>query len=187
MAFDTYGAPQFGLKDCVVATFNSTGNYADEVDVPSVQMMGFTLQQVAAQLEGDDSITDSQSSAIGGQIELRFGSISLAALQVILGQAISSSGSSPNRMRQIQVGGGDKMPYFGICGKADASQGAGDTHVFVAKCKVMGDVSLAQLEYGQYAIPSMTVQAVTDETHDIVTIIEHEAATAVAIPPTNIQ
>lgn len=187
MAFDSFGAPQFGLNDVKVATWNATDDYGTAVDVPSAQMFGSSLQQVSAQLEGDDQITDTQSSAIGSEVRVRFGSLSLAALEVILGQSISSSGSSPNQVQQIQLGGGDKMPYFGICGKVDATQGSGDTHVFVAKCKAMGDVSLAQLEYGQYAIPELTVQAINDTTYDIITIIEHETAASVAIPPTNIQ
>lgn len=187
MAFDSYGAPQFGLSDVKVATYNATDDYATAVDVPSVQMLGVSLQQVSAQLEGDDQITDSQSSAIGTETRLRFGSVSLAALEVMLGQSISSSGSSPNQVQQIKMSGGDKMPYFGIVGRADATQGSGDTQVFIPKCKIMGDVTLASLEYGQYAIPEMTVQAVDDTTYGLVIVIEEETAAAVAIPPTNVQ
>jgi hypothetical protein len=187
MAFDNYGAPQFGLNDCKVATWTATDTYGTEVDVPSVQMMGTSLQQVSAQLEGDDQITDTQSSVTGVEVRLRFGSVSLAALEVILGQAISSSGSTPNRVSQIKLGGSDKMPYFGICGAANATQGTGDTHVFIPKAKVMGNVALTSMEYGQYAIPELTVFGVNDTTYDAMVLIEHETATAVAIPPTNVQ
>lgn len=186
MSFDAYGAPTFGLRDVKVAAWNATNDYGTEVDVPSVQMMGTTLQQVAAQLEGDDSITATASRAIGGQVQLRFGSVSLAALEVMLGQAATSSVASPNQVKQLKISGGDTMPYFGIVGQAYAEEGDGDLHVFIPKCKITGDIQLANLQYGQFAIPEMTIQAVDDATYGIVNLVEHQTATAVAIPPANI-
>ncbi len=183
--FDTYGAPQYGLNDVKVATWTSTGVYASEVDVPSVQMMGTTLKMQAAQLEGDDSIQASAARAIGAEVRMRFGSISIEALEVLLGQSAAASGT-PESQQNLQIEGGDKMPYFGICGKALAEEGDGDTHVFLPKCKIMGDVTIAQLEYGKFAIPEVTVQAVDDATYGIVNVVEHSEDTEVAIPPTGI-
>lgn len=183
MAFDSFGAPQFGLNDVKVAAYNATNDYGTEVDVPSVQMMGAVLQQIAAQLEGDDSITDSGASAIGGEVRIRFGSVSIAALEVILGNASTASGAVQDHLK---VSGGDTMPYFGICGKVNATVGSGDLHIFLPKVKIMQDVELASAEYGQYIIPEMTAQAVDDTTFGIINLIEHSTVAAVAIPPTNI-
>lgn len=178
--FDPFGAPQYGLNDVKVATWKAAGGYEAVVDVPAAQMMGTTLQTSNAQLEGDDAIQASGSRATGAQVRIRFGSISLSALEVILGQKSLPSGSTTQRVLTIK--GGHAMPYFGICGKAVAEEGEGDTHVFIPKCKVMGDVTVAQFEYGRFAIPEMTVQAVPDETYGIVKIAEHSTDTAVAIP-----
>lgn len=186
MAFDTYGAPQFGLNDVKIAAYNATDSYGTAVDIPSVQMMGAVLQQISAQLEGDDSITDSAASAIGGEVRVRFGSVSMAALEVLLGNASTSSGTTPNAQDHLKVSGGDVMPYFGICGKVNATVGSGDLHVFLPKVKIMQDVELASAEYGQYIIPELTAQAVDDATYGIINLIEHETAAAVAIPPANI-
>jgi len=184
MGFDSYGAPQFGLNDVKVAAYTATNTYGTEVDVPSVQLMSVTMQVVSAQLEGDDEITDTASNAIGAQIQLRFGSLSIGALEVILGIDSVPSGSTYDH---LQIGGGDTMPYFGMCGKINATQGSGDTHVFIPKCKIMSAVTLITAEYGRYTIPEMTVQAVTDATYDIINIIEDAAAQSVAIPPTYIE
>jgi len=183
MAFDDYGAPQFGLNDVKIATWNATNDYGEEVDVPSVQLMGTTLATVSAQLEGDDSIQASASRAIGGEVRVRFGSISIAALEIILGNTSTASGSAQDHFK---VSGGDAMPYIGICGKALAEEGSGDTHVFIPKCKLMGDLTIAQLEYGRFAIPEATIQIVDDATFGLINIIEHATAADVAIPPTNI-
>jgi len=183
MGFDDYGAPQFGLADVKVATYNDTDDYGTEVDVPSVQLLGTTMQVISAQLEGDDKITDAHSQAIGGQIRMRFGSVSMAALEVLLGIDSTASGSDQDHLK---ISAGANMPYFGLCGKASATQGDGDMHVFIPRLKIMDDVDLVQLEYGQYAIPEMTLQAIDDDTYGVINLIEHAADTEVAVPPTNI-
>lgn len=186
MGFDAYGAPQFGLNDVKIATWNSAGSYGTAVDVPSVQLMGAMLKIVSAELEGDDQITASAARAVGGESRLRFGSVSIAALEVLLGNTSTPSGSTPNAQDELRVVGGDNMPYFGICGKALAEEGAGDLHVFLPKVRIMQDVELATLQYGQFAIPELTVAAVSDAEYGIINLIEHETAVVVAIPPVGI-
>lgn len=183
MAFDSFGAPQFGLQDVKVATWTATDTYGTAVDIPSVQLMGTTLATVSAQLEGDDTITASAARAIGGEVRVRFGSISILALEVILGNTSTASGSVQDH---LMVSGGDNMPYIGICGKALAEEGSGDTHIFIPKCKLMGDLTIAQLEYGAFAIPEATIQIVDDATYGLINVVEHSTSVAVAIPPTNI-
>lgn len=183
MPFDSFGAPQFGLQDVKIATWTATDTYGAAVDVPSVQLMGTTLSQVSAQLEGDDTITASASRAVGGEVRLRFGSISLLALEVLLGNTSTASGAVQDH---LMVSGGDNMPYIGICGKALAEEGTGDTHIFIPKCKLMGDLTIAQLEYGQFAIPEATIAIVDDATYGLINVVEHSTSVDVAIPPTNI-
>lgn len=186
MAFDSYGAPQFGLNDVKVAAWNATNSYGSAVDVMSAQQLGGTLRVVSAELIGDDSITATGSRVIGGQINMRFGGISLAALEVILGNTATSSVASPNEVKQLKMDGGDNLPYFGLVGKALAEEGVGDFMIFYPKCKIMSDIQLANMEYGQFAIPEMTIMAVDDETYGVLSLIEHQANTAIAIPPLNI-
>lgn len=185
MAFDTFGAPQFGIKDCKISTWNSTDDYGTAVDVPSIQLMSTTLRIVSAELEGDDEITATGSRAIGGEVRLRFGSISLDVLEVLLGLDSTESGS-PTSQDHLQVTGGAAMPYFAVCGKMDAEEGDGDTHVFLPKCKIMSDVEIAPGEYGQFSISELTVSVTPDATYEGVNIIEHDSDTAIAIPPTGI-
>ncbi len=186
MGFDEYGAPQFGLQDVKIANWVSAGSYGTAVDVPSVQLYGAILSIVSAQLEGDDQITATAARAIGGESRLRFGSVSIAALEILLGNVSVVSGVTPNAQDELRVVGGDNMPYFGICGKALAEEGAGDLHVFLPKVRIMQDVELATLQYGQFAIPELTVTGVTDASYGIINLIEHETTVDVAIPPVGI-
>lgn len=183
MAFDTIGAPQFGLNDAKVSAWTATDTYGTAVDVPSVQLMSTTLRIISAELEGDDEITASGSRAIGAQVQLRFGSVSLAVLEILLGIASTPSGLVQDH---LQVAGGASMPYFGLCGKINAEEGDGDLHVFLPKCKIMSDVQLVPAEYGKFSISELTVMCVPDATYEIVNLIEHSTDVAITIPPTNI-
>lgn len=186
MAFDTYGAPQFGLNDVKIAVWNSAGSYGTAVDVMSVQLMGAVLQIISAQLEGDDTITATAARAIGGEVRVRFGSVNIAALEVMLGNVATSSVDSPDEVKQLKIVGGDNMPYFGIVGRALAEEGIGDFQVFFPKVRITSDVTLSTLEYGTFTVPEFTAQAVNDATYGIISVIEHEAPTAIVIPPANI-
>lgn len=182
---DAYGTPQFGLADVKIAPWTSTGVYGTAVDVPNAQLMGNTLKILSAQLEGDDAIQAVASRAIGGEVRIRFGAISIEALEVLLGQTAVPSGT-PETQQALTISGGDNMPYFGICGKALAEEGGGDLHVFVPKCKITTDVTLAQLEYGKFAVPELTVYAANDATYGVIGLVPHKTAADVAIPPAGI-
>lgn len=184
MSLFEQGQPSFGLNDAKIADWVGDGTYGTAVDVPSVQMLGVTLRFSSAELTGDDKITATAARPIGGSCRLRYGSISLAMLEVMLGGATTSSVASPNSVRNYRVDGGGTNPYFGIAGKALAE--SGDTHVFAPQVKITGDMPIAMLEYGAFAIPEVEATLVADETWGVLSITQYETATAVTIPPSNI-
>lgn len=183
MPFDQ-GAPQFGLSDTKVQTWASAGVYSGAItDIMSVQQVGFTLQQISAILTGDDQETATDTRSIGGSLQFRFGGLNLDGLAIILGKAISTISS----VEQQGLQGGHRMPYFGLIGKALAAEGGGDTWLYCPKCKLMGDFQLAMFEYGNFAIPEVTVKCVADTTYGIYNLITHPTDVAITVmPPANI-
>lgn len=179
--FDSYGAPQFGLRDCKIATWSATGSYGSAVDVPSVQLMSVDYQTVNAQLEGDDAITATHATAISAQVQLRFGSINFAAYEVLTGVSSIGSYTSPNR--DLLSLGTINFPYIGVIGKANAVEGSGDFAVFIPKVKVMEGFSVS-MEYGNFAIPEITLMGVVDGGWNIVNFIRNASATTLTLPPT---
>lgn len=187
MAFDSFGAPQFGLCDVKIAAWNATNSYGTVVDVMSAQQLGGTMRISSAEMTGDDKITATGSRVVGGEIRLRFGGISLAALEVLLGNTATSSVASPNIVKQLKMVGGDNLPYFGLIGQALAAEGIGDFLIFYPKCKIMSDVQLVNLAYGEFAIPEMTIMAVDDDTYGVFSLVERQTTGAVTVlPPANI-
>jgi hypothetical protein len=186
MAFDAYGSPQYGLSDVKVANWVATNSYGTAVDIPSAQQFQVTLRVVSAELTGDDSITALASRVIGANIAMRNGSVSIGALEVLLGNTATSSIASPNTVKQLKMVGGDNLPYFGIVGKCFAEEGGGEFWMFLPKCRILGDITLANLTYGEFSIPEMTAVAVSDTTFGVLSMIERMAAAAITIPPANI-
>ncbi len=149
----------FGLRDVKIAKRNNDGSYGTAVDVPSVQLLEASPQTINAQLEGDDTITAVHAVANRAQVRIRFGSLSVEALEVITGQTASLTGTTPNRKRTLTIDDVD-FPYFGLVGKAVGAQG-GDVHVFVPMLKAMEGFT-ATFEYGRFAVPEITAMALPD-------------------------
>lgn len=183
----TYGGPQFGLEDCKIAPNNLDGTFGTLVDVPSIKVMDVTVRVKSQVLEGDDKETASSSRVIGGTVKLQFGSVNLDVLVVMLGGTLDAAyGAYTSRRVSIA---NRNTPYLGICGRADAAEGAGDTHLFIPKAKIASDFSL-KFEFDTFSIPEITLTAQGDENFlddngdaNIIIPIEYETARPVAIPP----
>lgn len=187
MALFDIGNPPFGLNDCKVATNDLDGTFGSAVDVPSVQMMAVNAQTTNGILRGDDSDTSVHAKMKGAEIQVRHGSISIPAMEVMFGMTSDSSGSTPNRYKRLRFVGGQNNPFFAICGKADAAEGGGDVHLFLPKCKNMSGFT-TRLEDGAFAIPEYTINAVPDDAYVLedmfYEIVEHETRQNITIPPT---
>lgn len=180
------GNPGFGLNDAIIAAYTATDTYGTAADIFSVQALSVNMRVTQAELTGDDVITAVASRPIAAQIELRFGGVSLAALEIMTGNSATSSIASPNNIKDFKISGAEDFPYFGLCGKSLAADGAGQLEVFLPKCKIMSDIQLVQLEYGVFSINTVTVMAVPDASYGVLSIIEAEAERSLTIPPANI-
>lgn len=189
MPFDS-GSPQFGLNDGKIATWvapvaagATTYSPAGGTDIMSIQMGQVTMELVSAILTGDDKQTAIAAAAIGGTVQVRWGGLNLSSLAVLTGTTISALSSSA---KQIQIVGGQKMPYVGIILKALSAE-AGDTWLWLPKCKIMSGFTLAQMEYGAFVIPEVTMQVVDDASWGSINVITHVVDTPVlAFPPANL-
>ena len=182
-----YGGPQFGLADTKMAVNNSDGTFGTAVDVPSVQVLGVEAVVESQTLTGDDRQTASASRITGANVTLRFGSVHMDVLATMLGITLDEAyGAYTSRRVMIA---NKKTPYVGICGKANAEEGAGDTHLFIPRCKVASNFRL-QFEYNTFSIPEITFAAQGDENFldadgnaTVIIPVQYETARDVVLPP----
>lgn len=181
MAFDQ-GAPQFGIHDAKVATWIATNSYGTLTDIMGIQMAQTTLQVVSAIANGDDTIVAAGSRLTGAQLQMRFVGMNPTMFAIITGITVGTVSS----VKQLQVAGGERLPYFGAIIKA-LSEEVGDTWVFLPKCKITSDFVPFQGEFGAFTTPEVTVQCVPDTTWGVANFITHPSDVSITvIPPVNI-
>lgn len=191
MPFDV-GSPQFGLNDGKIAQWIAPATPAAAAtylpptgtDIMSIQMGQVTMELVNAILTGDDRQTSIAAQAIGGSVQMRWGGLNLSSLAVLTGTTIVSLSSTA---KQLQIVGSQKMPFVGVLLKALSAE-IGDTWLWLPKCKIMSNFTLAQMEYGAFTIPEVTMQVVDDDKYGAINIITHVIDTNIdAFPPTNLK
>lgn len=181
MAFDQ-GAPQFGVNDAKVAVWDGDGTYGTVTDVMGIQLAQVSLQVISAIANGDDKIVAAGARLPGASLQMRFVGMNPSMLSVITGIDVDTISSVNN----LQVVGGNRLPYFGAVIKA-LSEEIGDTWVFLPKCKIMSDFVPFQGEYGTFTTPEVTVQCVPDDTWGLANFITHPTDVEITvIPPANI-
>ena len=184
MPFDQ-GSPQFGLNDGKIATWSSTAGVTSYTpiggtDIMSIQMGNVAMEVISAILTGDDTQTAISAASIGGTLQLRWGGLNLDMLAVLTGRTVTSGTSS---MKSIRIAGGQKMPYVGIILKALSAE-SGDTWLFLPKTKITSGFTLAQMEYGAFTIPEVTMQVVDDLQWGAINVITHPTDVPItAFPP----
>lgn len=177
MSLESYS---FGLNDCKVAVWNSAENYGTAVDVESIQLFGLDLQTISGELTGDDIIVDTHAQIISASVRIRFGFKTLDVIEVLSGVTVTDSSPTSKSI----TFGRDNMPYFAMAGKISHTEGDGDLHVFIPKCKLMDGLSFSS-EYGQYMTQEINATAVYEgATYGIARLIPHATAAAVTIPIT---
>jgi hypothetical protein len=182
MPFDQ-GSPQFGINDAKIATWvaGTPSSYTPVggTDIMSIQMGQVSMELISAILTGDDRQTAIAAQAIGGSVQMRWGGLNLTSLAVLTGTTVGTISS----VKQLQIVGSQKMPYVGIILKALSAE-AGDTWLWIPKAKIASGFTLAQMEYGAFTIPEVTMTVVDDASWGAINVITHPTDVAIsAFPP----
>ena len=119
---------KFGLNDAKIAVWNNPENYGTALDVEAVQLYGIEIATENGTLEGDDIIVDAHAKIQSANVRLRLGFKDLDVLSILTGVTVTVS--DYNESLKFAR---DNMPYFAVCGRADATSGGGDTQVFIVR------------------------------------------------------
>lgn len=177
------------FDDGKIATNSGNGSFGTATDVKACQMVSLTAEMRSGTLSGDGGKRALASKIIGVKGKIRFGGVQQDILAIVLGQTVSSSGTTPNQMKRLPIKN-VMNPYFAVCARAKASEGAGDAHLFAPKIKCMSDIEVS-FEEENFCIVEFDFEGTYDDyvldsgTPICMDIIEHETAVAIAIPPTS--
>jgi hypothetical protein len=170
-----YGDQPFGLRDLKLTTIPA----GSQVDLPAAQQLKVTPTFITGTLTGDDALKAHASFLRGAEWEMTAGGIALEAYAVLIGNTMTTSGSTPNAYKTLTARAGDPMPYFKIYGQA-LGVGTDDIHCKIFKAKVQ---SLeGELKEGEFFISKCSGIAIDDDTNGIWEWVQNE--TAATLPAT---
>ena len=118
-----------GLGDLQVAPLTGANDTLGAwVDVPGSRSLAFNVESDMDELEGDNDIIAKvrQPKSLSGSIEL--GRINLAALAVMLGGQVETTGVTPNAVTKLAESAGSDVSYYRIAGQAPGVDVAGSAY-----------------------------------------------------------
>lgn len=124
------GTPDFGeiaytLTGLIVAERNADGSYETPVSISNGQMYVSEPEHDTDKLRGYGKYTRGLSVAVGCKVSLKMGGIDVDVLEIIAGATVSTSGTTPNQVRKVDLpAGGAGLGYFGVIGRV-ATDGGG--------------------------------------------------------------
>lgn len=124
----------YGLRDIKVATLDNTGVKGTLVDLPNAQTLEFNEATSTQELRGDDQVVASRTTVNGVEWTLDAGGINFAAMKVMFGGTITSTGTTPAVVSKWRRLASDAYPDFYLVGKA-LSESGGDHHTVIHRAK----------------------------------------------------
>ena len=167
----------YGLRDVQIAplTGDTPGTF---VDLPNAQTFSFAEAEAFTELRGDDKVAAIHGAGPVLNWSLAAGGISLEALAIIDGGAVSTTGSTPNQIKTYAKLGTDIRPYFQVKGQVISDSG-GDVHAVVYKCKAEGDVG-GEFADGAFYVTGCSGRGIPNDADKLYDIIQHETATPIS-------
>lgn len=148
----------YGLRDIKLTAYtNATTLAVQSIDLPNGRTMSFEEAEDFEELRGDDKVVATRGKGPSVNWELESGGISLEALVVINGGALTSSGTTPAQVKTYKKKATDARPEFKAEGQA-ISESGGDFHIVLYRCKATGGVS-GSLGDGSFFVTACKGQA----------------------------
>lgn len=157
------GGPQYDVDDVKIARNNGDGTFGTWIDVPSCDLFVATVRLKSAEMRGDARITAIASAAEAAEVQVRMGSFSFDAYEVIFGSTVSESGSGSGEKIEMSIGATQRMPYFGVIARSLAGESDGGTLIFLPYLKIMQPLGL-RVEYNTFSMPEVNALALGDPT-----------------------
>lgn len=167
----------YGLRDVKITPYNSAGVLGTGVDLPVARTLSFEEAEDFEDLRGDDGVAATRGNGPVVNWELESGGISLEALVVLAGGAITASGTTPALKKTYKKLSTDARPYFKIEGQVISDNG-GDVHAVIYKAKVTGTVN-GEFADGSFFLTHAGGKGIGDASANLYDFIHNETAVAI--------
>lgn len=175
----TFGTLPYGLRDVKLKPFTTGETLGASVDLPNSRTFSFEESEDFEELRGDDKVVAIHGKGPGLAWDLEAGGISFAALAVLDGGTITTSGTTPAIVTTYSKKTTDAKKYFQVEGQSIADDG-GDFHCIVYKCKATGSVK-GEMSDGTFLLTQASGSGIGRASDDkLYDFIQNETVTAIA-------
>lgn len=177
-----YGDIIYNVTDAWVARLNADGTYGTPQKIEYLQTFSFEFETDEDTLKAYGLNVELLSVPIGATGTLGEASLQWGAVGIMTGNAESSSGSTPNEVKTVDMlVGGAGLPYFGLIVSYAATEG--NAHIGFAKCKLASLPSF-NAEQNTFRTSEIGFNAVAPSTtiRRVARIVKNE--TAAVVPST---
>lgn len=167
-----------GIRDLKIATWTAENSYGTAYDILGARNMSVTWVVETDELRGDDVVLDRFTKLVSVTVNVEQASVDLEAADMLLGGTLVSNAS----YEDLSIAESDEVPYIAIAGRVVGSGGTNDLHIFIPKCKLAGNLTLAA-QLDTYMIPQAEFQGVHEgAVNGMMRLRKFATATALEIP-----
>lgn len=153
----SFGDIIYNITDMYVAALTGS-TYGTPARVEYVQSFSFEFESDEDTIKAYGLNVETLSIPIGGTGTIAEASLSWGAMAVMTGNSESSSGSTPNGVKQIDMlAGGAGLPYFGVIASYAAVEG--NALIGFPKCKLVS-LPAFTVEQNQFRASDMGIKMV---------------------------
>jgi hypothetical protein len=175
----------YGLRDVKITPYTdstATALAGASIDLPNGRTFSFTETEDFEELRGDDSLVAVHGNGPTVNWELEGGGVSFEAVQAMYGGTLTTTGTTPNRIKKLRKLKTDQRPYFKVEGQIISDSG-GDVHAVVWRCKATDDLS-GEFGDGQFFLTGASGQGlgcliVGADFGVVWDLVQNETATAI--------
>lgn len=177
----------YAVEDAKIAalTADPTGGsatYGSLIDVPGIKSLGLSFDITNVSLRGDNRELDSDSTLQAVTISFEHAKLSLDALAVMIGGAVTDTGTLTEEVATFDREAADSFSYFKIEAKTPTNgtdNVGGDVHLVIHKCKITDySLGLAEEDYQTFTGTARGVYRASDD--KLFSVIFNETASAIA-------
>jgi hypothetical protein len=178
----------FGVNDAKIAKLTAdpaggTATYGTSIDVPGIKSVTIAGDISTVDLRGDHTLLDSDSTLQNITLSFEYAKLSLDALVVWLGGAVTDSGTTPDQMAKLALLGTDTLlgNHWKFEAKTvSADTPGGDVHLVLYKCKLASfpELGTAEEDYLTFTVEARAVPRLADSKWIDVELRETVAALA---------
>lgn len=161
-----------------------TITYGTAIDVPGIKSCTVTGDITSAELRGDNTLLDSNSTLASIEVEFEYAKLNQDALAVMLGGTVTGTGTTPSQISTYRLLNTDTFSYFKFQAKTPTGGSdsvTGDAHIVLYKCILseFPEFGMAEEDYETFSTSAKAIPTLATTSGGWMNVVFNETAAAI--------